>query len=436
MEALARAGVPTVLFLAPPRPEQLARFPGVQAVGIAGVSRSLPTAEMEGALRPAFEALKALGAPLVHYKICSTFDSSPTIGSIGRAIEVGQEVFSAPFVPLVVGAPVLGRFCVFGNLWARSGPETAPFRLDRHPTMRRHPTTPMDESDLRVHLARQTNNTVVLFDALDLAASDAGARLQALLSTQPDVVLFDVLYESHLPVIGGLIASRSPRFAAGSSGIEYALAAHWRARGELPADPPVFAADPVEQIVVVSGSCSPVSEGQIARAALEHGYGEVALRGERIVDPATERDERERATRAALDHLRAGRSVIVHTSRGPGDGRIAATRQRLEELGRTDADSAPLLGEALGQILHDLLRQTNVRRAVVAGGDTSGFVARALGIEALEMRAPLAPGSPLCRARTNGPLDGLEILFKGGQVGTINVYESVRRGAAEATTMS
>ena len=39
-------------------------------------------AEMDAALGPAFESLRALGAPLCHYKICSTFDSSPSIGSI------------------------------------------------------------------------------------------------------------------------------------------------------------------------------------------------------------------------------------------------------------------------------------------------------------------------------------------------------------------
>src|SRR4051794_7390382 len=66
MEALAKAGLRTVLFLEPPGPEQLARFEGVRAVGVAGVSRSLSPAEMDAELPPLFAAMRRLEAPLFH----------------------------------------------------------------------------------------------------------------------------------------------------------------------------------------------------------------------------------------------------------------------------------------------------------------------------------------------------------------------------------
>src|SRR5919107_976790 len=71
-EVLALAGLRTVLFLRPPAPADLEAFPGIQAVGIAGMSRTMSPAEMDGELRPAFAALRALDARLCHYKICST----------------------------------------------------------------------------------------------------------------------------------------------------------------------------------------------------------------------------------------------------------------------------------------------------------------------------------------------------------------------------
>ena len=433
MEALACAGLRTVLFLRPPTAEDLGRFPGVRAAGVAGVSRSLSPAGMDAELRPVFAGLRALAAPLVHYKICSTFDSSPEVGSIGRAIDLGQEVFASAFVPLLVGAPVLGRYCVFGNLFARSGPETEPFRLDRHPTMRHHPITPMDESDLRVHLSRQTGKRIGLFDILQVALPNGAAaeRFAALLASGPEVVLFDILYDEQLPTIGGLIDSHArrdaPLFAVGSSGIEYALTAHWRRAGVLP-EPPTFAVEPVERIAVVSGSCSPVTERQIARAA-EQGFAVIPVRPERLVSLEEARAEHGDAARLALEALETGRSVILHTSLGPEDPRIVATRRRLEQTGSARS-SAELLGGALGRLLREILLATGIRRAVVTGGDTSGYVARALGVEALEMRAPMAPGSPLCRIYASGPLDGTEILFKGGQVGTIDLFENVRRGVS------
>src|SRR5438067_2807158 len=108
MESLARAGIRTVLFTGPPTPAQLARHPDLQAFGVAGMTRSMPPAEMERTLRPALASLKQAGAAIVHYKVCSTFDSSPTVGSIGRVIEIGLELFDIKFVPIVVGAPALG----------------------------------------------------------------------------------------------------------------------------------------------------------------------------------------------------------------------------------------------------------------------------------------------------------------------------------------
>ena len=70
-----------------------------------------------------------------------------------------------------------------------------------------------------------------------------------------------------------------------------------------------------------------------------------------------------------------------------------------------------------------------MRRVIVAGGDTSGHGARALGIEALELVGPAAPGSPLCRAVAPGrPADGLQLVLKGGQVGVTEFFENVRAG--------
>src|SRR5438874_436706 len=117
MESLARCGLRTVLFTNPPTLHDLKRFPGIRAFGVAGMTRSMPPDEMERTLRPAFAALKNSGAPIIHYKTCSTFDSSPAIGSIGRVIDVGIEVLQARCVPVLVGAPSLGRYCVFGNLF-------------------------------------------------------------------------------------------------------------------------------------------------------------------------------------------------------------------------------------------------------------------------------------------------------------------------------
>ena len=51
------------------------------------------------------------------------------------------------------------------------------YRLDRHPTMSRHPVTPMDEADLGRHLARQTGEPIGLIDFVAMKRGQGDARL-------------------------------------------------------------------------------------------------------------------------------------------------------------------------------------------------------------------------------------------------------------------
>src|ERR1700749_4105122 len=151
LEQLAGNGVASVLYLGPPTPAQLARFSACQAIGFAGDARSRTPEWMSANLPAIFTRMRDLGPAIVQYKVCSTFDSAPHRGSIGRALEIGREIFGTHTVPIGVAAPHLGRFLVFGNLFAGAG-EGAVFRIARHPTMARHPATPMHEADLRSHL--------------------------------------------------------------------------------------------------------------------------------------------------------------------------------------------------------------------------------------------------------------------------------------------
>ncbi len=158
LEFITRAGAKAVLFIEPPTAEQLKQFYYMDVIGVAGKTRSLSLAQMQEILLPAFEQLKASGAKQVHYKVCSTFDSSATVGSIGKAIDCGATVFQNKLIPIIGGMPALGRYCLFGNLFARMGigSNGKIYRLDRHPSMSKHPVTPADESDLRLHIGRQT----------------------------------------------------------------------------------------------------------------------------------------------------------------------------------------------------------------------------------------------------------------------------------------
>mgnify|MGYP001627196223 CR=1 FL=1 len=429
MEALAFAGLETVLFLAPPTAERLAAFRHCRGIGIAGVARSRSPAWMDEHLPPIFAGLKALGAPVFHYKVCSTFDSAPHIGSIGRAAEIGARLFEG-WIPLVVGEPGMGRFQSFGHLFALA--HGRGYRLDRHPVMARHPVTPMDEADLGRHLARQTQLPIGLVDFVAMKRGAGDAALDAALAERAAIVSIDVMDAQTLEEAGRLLWQRGgrPCFAIGSQGVEAALVAHWRAAGLLPAAPAMASPGAVAQVAVVSGSVSPVTARQIATAQ-ERGFAPIRIAAERAVDARAWESEIETATHRALAALAEGRSPLVFSAQGPDDPAVARLREAVATAGLTIEAINDRIGAALGTILDHVLREARLTRAVISGGDTSSHAAAQLGIDALTAIAPVAPGAPLCRAHAPQPeRDGLELVLKGGQVGGDDVFDAVRRGGA------
>lgn len=410
LEFICRAGAKAILFIKPPTPEQLKNFPGLNAFGVAGKTRSLSPVQMQEILLPAFEQIKSTGARHVHYKVCSTFDSSPDVGSIGKAIDCGGLVFKNSIIPVLGGVPALGRYCVFGNLFARMGIGSNGdiYRLDRHPSMSKHPVTPADESDLRVHLGRQTTKKVGLIHITQL-----GKPVEEWSYTNNDeAVLIDALTDEQLTNIGAWIDAQCngamPLFSVGSSGIEMALGNYWNQQQMLKPVTDWKRPGKSMPLLVVSGSCSPVTTSQIAWGNA-NGFEEVELDAVRICnDDMLETDVVNRIN----ELLQQQKNVIVHTG-----------KKETQNL------SSEKLGTALGNIAKEAVKYAAVKRVVIAGGDTSSYAARAMEIDAVEMIAALVSGAPLCRAYSkNKTIDGLEVNFKGGQVGGEDYFGIMMKG--------
>ncbi len=432
MEVMAFAGLSSVMFLDVPTPQRLAGFADRRCIGIAGIARSRGPEWMDAELPRIYTALAGLGAPLVHYKVCSTFDSAPHIGSIGRAIDIGAAAFPARWIPLVIGAPALARYQAFGNLFA--GISGVAYRLDRHPVMANHPVTPMDEADVTRHLASQTQRRIGLIDMAALKRGDGEVRRAALAGDDAPVVAIDVLDDETLARAGELIwrnRAEGP-FVAGSQGVEYALVAHWRAAGLIPEAPPAMALPAVRQIAAVSGSCSPVTARQIAHAE-QNGFAGIRIDVNHATDPASWDREIGRVAALALDALGAGASPLVYTARGPEDAAVAGLAEACRSAGANPSEVNDRIGAGLGSLLGRILDTGRLRRAVIAGGDTSGHATLGLGIDALSAAGMLAPGAPLCRAHAEAPgRDGLELALKGGQIGADDYFSAARHGGALA----
>jgi 3-oxoisoapionate kinase len=293
-----------------------------------------------------------------------------------------------------------------------------------------HPVTPMGEADIRRHLRKQTDKCIGLVDYLALKRDGSVTRLQEELARGAEIVAIDVVDDETLAAAGRLIwENRGERlFAVGSQGLENALVAHWQAAGLLGEPPHEFRADPAERIVCVSGSCSPITAGQIAFAE-RNGFAGIRLDAPRAVDAAEWERELARAADQALAAIGEGRDPLVFTAAGPDDPAVDCMRSAVASSGLPPGEINDRVGAGLGRILDRVLREARLERAVIAGGDTSGHAALKLGIYALTAIAPVAPGSPLCRAHSNDPAHArLEIALKGGQIGAPDFFCAVKHG--------
>ncbi|MEN0139634.1 MAG: four-carbon acid sugar kinase family protein [Rhodococcus sp. (in: high G+C Gram-positive bacteria)] len=374
-------------------------------VGIAGPARSLGGAAFDEHVRRDLARIAELDLEVLLYKVCSTFDSSPKLGSIGRGIELLHERFPehGP-IPVVPAQPGFGRFTAFSNHYATHGGQI--YRLDRHPIMAAHPSTPMHEADLRELLAEQLG-TETAPGAIHLPTYDDGTFAetweQHRAATGPTFVV-DAVSDTHLDTVAAALRTRSnqptPAIVVGSGGVMAALA---RTEGHLiPADPGSHRAS--GPVLAVSASASSVTAQQIADA-VTHGWIDVPV-------PACLLESSDARQLAALEStvsaaLSTGRNVVVHSTRGTDDPRYS-------NLGPVEPAH---VGSLIGSLAGRMASATLTRDIAVFGGDTSSHALNAMGVQQLRVTEQFVTAGPICHSDDAAPVAGCRLLLKGGQVG-------------------
>ena len=363
-------------------------------VGIAGTARSLPTGEMDAEVVPALRRLRGLGTRVVQYKACSTADSAPQTGSIGRVLELAVELFPSAPVPIVFAQPDAGRYTFFSHHFARD--HDVVFRLDRQPTMSSHPVTPVHESDLRLHLGAQTELAI---GGAHWPSYGDPVQLRRLLDEADESgVVCDAISDEELDRLAAAILTgrTGQRFVIGSGGISGALGRRLQVSDRLPSLP-TDVEPATGPTLVLNGSRSRLTRVQVD-AATAAGW------------PVLDLFE-EDTTRLVQTALRAGAGVLVDSSMTDRSVPSAEVEHRLAAI----ADSS-------------LRRQQNTR-LVLSGGDTSGNVLRRLGVERLGIAARPWGNVVLCHA--SGPaahLQKVELVLKGGQMGHTSLFDDIRHG--------
>lgn len=389
---LVRHGMRSVQLIGVPRPGF--ELPEVDAVTVALKSRTCAAKEAVASSLEALDWLRRAGARQIFFKYCSTFDSTPD-GNIGPVGDALADRLAAVIAIACPAFPETGRTIYMGHLFVGD-------RLLSETHMAHHPLTPMTESDLVRVLGRQTPRKVGLvgWPTVRRGAAFVRDRLTELRHEGCRWAIVDCLEDEDLRSIGEAVADHP--LVTGGSGVAMGLPANFRRKGLLPERGAEAAALPAVAgpALVLAGSCSAATLGQVE-----------AFRAER---PAHRLDPFRLAKGAGIaeavawarGHLASG-PVLIYASAPPEEIRAVQA-----ELGRERAGA--LVEEAMAEIARALV-EAGVRRLVVAGGETSGAVVKALGIEGLAIGPQIDPGVPATVTIGRGPR--LALALKSGNFG-------------------
>jgi len=382
-------------------------------------SRSNPAAE---ACRQSIEALGLLELfepRQIHFKYCSTFDSTPE-GNIGPVIDALMRCMGIDFTVAVPALPVNERTQYLGHLFV------GPLLLSES-HMRHHPVTPMTDSSVVRLLRAQTGRRVGLIplEVVQAGAGRLAAEVEGARQSGVEIALVDAVSDADVAAIAEACADL--RLITGSSALPMCLPAVWRSRGWLEENRaatvrersagftrplPNGRGSVAPPVLVLSGSCAASTLRQVEelRAC---GCRCEALDVARLVQGEAGAELDRLYERFRTEVMTAGVAAVV----------ASADHQAREQTRRgLSAEQAAALPRAIEAAFGELARRfaaDGVERLVIAGGETAGAVIDALGIRAVEVTAILDPGVPAVRA-IGGP--GLRLALKSGNFGTPDFF--------------
>lgn len=388
---LVRGGMRTVQLIGVPA-DGLS-VPEVDAVTVALKSRNIPASEAVATSLAALRWLQRAGPMQIFFKYCSTFDSTEE-GNIGPVGDALLEALGAELTIACPAFPETGRTIYQGHLFVGD-------RLLSDTHMAHHPLTPMTDADLVRVLGRQSARKVGLVPLAVVRAGPAAIRdrLRELAGSGFGYAVTDAVEDADLLRIGGACADLA--LVTGGSGVAMGLPENFRAAGRLPARQEAAALPRIAgPAAVIAGSCSAATLEQVEAFAQSRPVARL--------DPLALADGLDPLATVewALDRLAAG-PVLIAASAPPEQVKAAQ-----ERLGRERAGE--LVETALARIA-GVLVERGVRRLVVAGGETSGSVVAALGVEGLVIGPQIDPGVPA--TVTLGREPQLALALKSGNFG-------------------
>lgn len=366
---LARSGVNVSLRIGVPlsTPENTAE---IEVIALK--TRSISASEAIEESLSALKWLKEAGAKKYFFKYCSTFDSTAegNIGPVSEALmnelKVDQTIYCPAF-------PENGRSIYMGNLFVGQ-------KLLSESSMKDHPLTPMNDSNLMRLLSAQVSRRVGLADRIVVNSGVNSLKEKLISLKENDVphVIVDAVADTDLDTIAS--ACQDMDFITGGSALAMPLAEFYKASGKISANDNSFMNKKLNTgSIILSGSCSEMTIIQV-KNFIQRGAAAFQL------DPI---DLAENGVKKVLDWLSSQdftKNIIIYATSDPD-----TVKKVQAELG------VDMAGKIVEQGLSECAiaaRELGIKNFIIAGGETSGAITKALNVRQLDIGIEIAPGVP------------------------------------------
>ena len=343
-----------------------------QAVVIALKSRTIPASDAVAQSLQALAWLRHRRAQRILFKYCSTFDSTAD-GNIGPVADALMDALDTDFALVCPAFPDNHRRVYQGYLFVGD-------QLLEDSPMRHHPLTPMRDSNLPRLMQAQSNHATGLISH-DVVQNGKQAVMQAIEQLIADGYRYgvvDALSNTDIEIIGAAVTDHA--LITGGSAIAAGIAAELKRRGAFKPADDRHQGRVEGRALIIAGSCSAATLAQIA--AIPEDWPAYRLDADRLQqDPACVDEIVESAQRQS-----SSAPLLVYASTSADELAGIQAKLGVEE-------SATMIEQALAEIA-TRLAAAGFRRLIVAGGETSGAVLSALGIDSLDIGREIDPGVP------------------------------------------
>ncbi|MEA4815820.1 MAG: 3-oxo-tetronate kinase [Lachnospiraceae bacterium] len=388
---IVKSGLNTVLFNGTPLND--VDVSGFDAVVIALKTRSDEKNRAVVDSLNAFKWLENKGATHFYSKYCSTFDSTRE-GNIGPILDSALEYFKEKYSVLCPALPVNKRIVKNGKLYVDGV-------LLNESHMKNHPLNPMWDADIAKLMEPQSKYPCFNID-FNLMKKTEGEIFEKIDSfgngKEHFYIVPDYITDEDGEKIAGFFGGM--KVLSGGSGLLYHIGNRYNKLNAKKSE--AVSSSSKGKAILLAGSCSKATLGQI-ESFKAGGYPSFKINPKALLSGSQTMED----IWSFVE--KAGDAMLLYSS---------DTADNVKE-----AQKAGDVSKILEKTMADLAKKavdSGFKRIIVAGGETSGAVTKALGYDAYVIGESIAPGVPIMIPFGDR---SMRVVLKSGNFGQIDFFE-------------